>query len=83
MVTKICTGGISTILQNFIQIGSGVSFLRVRDFAPLGESDSAVFWVVEKGYRRDARTDFETIWYPVKYIKFFYSNICCFINLVL
>ena len=27
---------ISTIVQNFIQIGLGVSVLRMRDFAPLG-----------------------------------------------
>jgi len=26
----------STAMQNFIQIGSGVSVLRMRDFAPLG-----------------------------------------------
>ena len=25
------------IMQNFIQIGSGVSVLRMRDFAPLGK----------------------------------------------
>ena len=28
--------GISTTMQNFIQIGLGVSVLRMRDFAPLG-----------------------------------------------
>jgi len=28
--------GISTTTQNFIQIGLGVSVLRMRDFAPLG-----------------------------------------------
>ena len=27
--------GISTTVQNFIQIGLGVSVLRMRDFAPL------------------------------------------------
>ena len=36
MVTKICVGyyvGISIAMQNFIQIGLGVSVLRMRDFA--------------------------------------------------
>jgi len=28
--------GISTTMQNFIQIDLGVSVLRMRDFAPLG-----------------------------------------------
>jgi len=28
--------GISTTMHNFIQIGLGVSVLRMRDFAPLG-----------------------------------------------
>jgi len=39
MVTKICAGnyvGISANAQNFIQIGLGVSVLRMRDFAPIG-----------------------------------------------
>ena len=45
-------------MQNFIQIGLGVSVLRMRDFAP--QSDSAIFfWVLEKGYSQDARTDFD------------------------
>jgi len=38
MVAKICVGnyvGISTTMQNFIQIGLGVSVLRMREFAPL------------------------------------------------
>jgi len=46
----------STTMQNFIQIGLGVSVLRMRDFAPpkwLG-----YFFVFEKGYSRDACTDF-------------------------
>jgi len=51
--------GISTITQNFIQIGLGVSVLRMRDFAPLGTNDSAIFFVLEKGYSRDARADFD------------------------
>jgi len=32
----VTTSGISTTMQNFIQIGLGVSVLRMRDFAPLG-----------------------------------------------
>ena len=31
----VTTSAISTTVQNFIQIGSGVSVLRMRDFAPL------------------------------------------------
>jgi len=54
--------GISTTVQNFIQIGLGVSVLRMRDFAP--QSDSAIFCVLEKGYSQDARTDFDA-----KYVK--------------
>ena len=37
----LTTSGISTTVQNFIQIGLGVSVLRMRDFAP--QSDSAIF----------------------------------------
>jgi len=40
MVTKIGVGNysvISTTVQNFIQIGLGISVLRMRDFAPLGK----------------------------------------------
>jgi len=33
----VTTSGISTTMQNFIQIGLGVSVLRMRDFAPLGK----------------------------------------------
>ena len=33
----VTTSAISTIMQNFIKIGSGVSVLRMRDFAPLGK----------------------------------------------
>jgi len=36
--------GISTTMPNFIQIGLGVSVLRMRDFAPLATSDSATFF---------------------------------------
>jgi len=38
-------------MQKFIQIGLGVSFLRMRDFVPLD--------TFEKDYRRDACTDFD------------------------
>ena len=53
-------------MQNFIQIGLGVSVLRMRDFAPLGtKSRLFFFWGgVEKGYSRYARTDFDA-----KYVK--------------
>ena len=33
---NLCTSGISTTMQKFIQIDLGVSVLRMRDFAPLG-----------------------------------------------
>ena len=53
-------------MQNFTKIGLGVLVLRMRDFAP--QSDSAIFFfgggVLEKGYSRDARTDFDA-----KYVK--------------
>ena len=52
-------------MQNFIQIGLGVSVLRMRDFAPL--VTWATFFgggVLEKGYSRDACTDFDA-----KYVK--------------
>ena len=45
-------------LQNFIQIGLGVSVLRMRDFAPL-KWLGYIFLVLEKGYSRDACTDFD------------------------
>ena len=35
---------ISTTVQNFIQIGSGVSVLRMRDFAPLSTKWLGYFW---------------------------------------
>ena len=50
-------------MQNFIQIGLGVSVLRMRDFAPL-KWLGYFFSVLEKGYSRDACTDFDA-----KYIK--------------
>jgi len=49
-------------MQNFIQIGLGISVLRMRDFAPL--VTRLRFWVLEKGYSRDARIDFDA-----KYVK--------------
>jgi len=51
-----------TTTQNFIQIGSGVSVLRMRDFKPMNYFFAG--GVLEKGYRRDARTDFDA-----KYVK--------------
>jgi len=36
-------------MQNFIQIGLGVSVLRMRDLAPL--VTRLLFWVLEKGSR--------------------------------
>jgi len=39
---------ISTTMQNCIQIGLSVSLLRMHDFAPLAESDSAIFWLLRK-----------------------------------
>jgi len=44
-------------MQNFIQIGLGVSVLRMRDLAPL--VTRLLFGVLEKGYSRDACTDFD------------------------
>ena len=61
----LTTSGISTTTQNFNQIGLGVSVLRMRDFAPLGRKWLGYFFcVLEKGYSRDARTDFDA-----KYVK--------------
>ena len=54
--------GIPTIIQNFSQIGLRVSFLCMRDFVPLGQSDSAFFLgegLLEKGYCRDVHADFD------------------------
>jgi len=52
---------ISTSVQKFIQIGLGVSVLRMHDFTPLGTKWLGFFFggweVLEKGYRRDACTD--------------------------
>jgi len=40
--------GISTTTQNFIEIGLGVSVLRMRDFAPLGTVTRLLFWFLRK-----------------------------------
>jgi len=47
-------------MQNFIQIGLGVSVLRMRDFAPLGSVTRLLFWFLRKA-SRDARTDFDAV----------------------
>ena len=45
----VTTSGISTTMQNFIQIGLGVSVLRMRDFAPLGKKWLGYFfWFLRK-----------------------------------
>ena len=45
----VTTSGISTITQNFNQIGLGVSVLRMRDFAPLGKKWLGYcFWFLRK-----------------------------------
>jgi len=51
MVTKICVGnyvGDIYHLQNFIQIGLGVSVLRMRDLAPLGTKWLVFFGVFKR-----------------------------------
>ena len=58
---------ISTIVQNFIQIGYGVSFLRMRDFAHqiVYSAIFSFFWrALHLVYSQDARTDFDA-----KYVK--------------
>ena len=48
--------GISTTMQNFIQIGLGVSVLRMCDFPPLGTKLLGYFFLVlEKGYTAETR----------------------------
>ena len=70
MVAKICVGDYVRKIYHrtiFFQIGLGVSFLRMRDFASLGRK-----WLGDifcaggflKAYRWDARTDFDE-----KYVK--------------
>ena len=75
MVTKICESnyvGDVYHTQNFIQIGLGISVLRMRDFAPLGTKWLRYFLGVhEKDYSRDARTDFDakksqTTWFRAR-----------------
>jgi len=46
--------GMSTIVQNFIQIGLGVSVLRMRDFAPLGTKRLGYFFFLGGGSLRKA-----------------------------
>ena len=50
--------GIPTIIQNFSQIGLRVSFLCMRDFVPLGQSDSAFFF--GGGFSRKATAETST-----------------------
>jgi len=62
---SVTTSEIATTKQNLIQIGLGVSVLRMRDFAPLGTKWLGYFVsVLEKGYSPDACTDFDA-----KYVK--------------
>ena len=51
-------------MQNFIQIGLGVLALHMCDVAPFGTKWLGYFLVLEKGYSRDTRADFDT-----KYVK--------------
>jgi len=37
----------------------GVSFLRKPDFAPPGQATRLLWLILEEGYRRDARIDFD------------------------
>jgi len=55
---------ISPTTQNFIQIGIGFRFCACVISRTSAQSDSTIFWVLEKSYRRDARTDFDA-----KYVK--------------
>jgi len=61
MVSKICAG---EIVGDMYQMGLVVLLPRMRDFAPLGTVTWLLFWVLQQGYRRDARTDFDA-----KYVK--------------
>jgi len=63
---RVATSVIYITMRKFIQIGLGVSVLRMRDFQPLGTKWLGYFLgvVLEKGYSRDARTDFDA-----KYVK--------------
>ena len=67
--TYVIRSWISIILQNFTQIGWGVSFLRMRDFAhQIVYSTICSFFcflgVLHLVYSQDARTDFDA-----KYVK--------------
>jgi len=50
-------------MQRFIEIGSGVSCLCVISHHSR-QSDSAIFWVFEKGHDRNTPTNFDA-----KYVK--------------
>ena len=66
-IVSMTTSGISTrlppckILSKSVQ---GFRFCACVISRPSAQSDSAIFWVLEKGYSQDARTDFDE-----KYIK--------------
>ena len=62
----VTTSGISTTTQNFIQIGLGVSVLRMRDFAPLGKKWLGYFfgswerlqpWFAHRFWRKNTSND--------------------------
>ena len=56
---QVITSGISTTLQNLIQIGYGILFLRMRDFVHQNVY-SAIFWGVQEiTYSQDAPTNFD------------------------
>ena len=46
-------------MQNFIQIGLGFRFCACVISRPSAQSDSAIFGGFEKGYSRDACTEFD------------------------
>ena len=48
----VTTSGISTTMQNFIQIDLGVAVLRMRDFAPLGTKWLGYFFFWGGGLRK-------------------------------
>jgi len=61
-LVSMTTSGISTrlppckILSKSVQ---GFRFCACVISRPSAQSDSAIFWVLEKGYSQDARTDFD------------------------
>ena len=50
----LCRGYLPPCKTNFNQIGLGVSFLRMRDFAPLGTKWLGYFFLVGWGFLRQA-----------------------------